>query len=329
MSSEPELHGGDVAAARLRFPNAPDDWLDLSTGINADPYPVGELPADAWTRLPEPASVRALEADAAAAYGARAESVVAAPGTQALIQWLPRLLPARRVAILDFTYAEHAGGWRAAGAQVDVVSEIEALAGADVAVVVNPNNPDGRLVSADRLAQLARALGSRGGGLIVDEAFIDVYPPAASLASRLPDKGVVLLRSFGKTYGLAGLRLGFAIATPDLAPRLRAAVGPWAVSGPAIAIGRRALVDDVWLRATASRLEAAAARLDALLRAAGFEVPGGTPLFRLGSHAKAARMFQRLGEAGILVRRFPARPDWLRFGIPLHEKDWARLKRAL
>ena len=146
MSSEPELHGGDLAGARALFPQAPADWLDLSTGINAEPYPVGEISPAAWTRLPEPAAIAALEAAAASAYGARAESVVAAPGTQALIQLLPRLIPARSVAILDFTYAEHGRAWRAAGAEVTTVGRLDDLAAADVAIVVNPNNPDGRLV---------------------------------------------------------------------------------------------------------------------------------------------------------------------------------------
>ena len=327
MSSEPELHGGDLAGARALFPQAPADWLDLSTGINAEPYPVGEISPAAWTRLPEPAAIAALEAAAASAYGARAESVVAAPGTQALIQLLPRLIPARSVAILDFTYAEHGRAWRAAGAEVTTVGRLDDLAAADVAIVVNPNNPDGRLVEAEALAELARA--RRGGALIVDEAFIDLYPRAAGLAPRLPERGVVALRSFGKTYGLAGLRLGFAIASSDLAPRLRDGLGPWAVSGAAIEIGARALADAPWLAATARRLQAASERLDARLSAHGFTILGGSPLYRLGRHDDAQAVFRRLGEGGVLVRRFPARPEWLRFGIPAAETDWTRLERAL
>jgi histidinol-phosphate/aromatic aminotransferase/cobyric acid decarboxylase-like protein len=217
-------HGGDLAAARLRFAHAPRPWIDLSTGINPHAYPVGKLPKSAWMRLPEPSTVRALEAVAASAYGARdADGVVAAPGTQALIQWLPRLIGARRVAILGFTYAEHQASWRAAGASVATVDGIEALGGHDVAVVVNPNNPDGRRIAPKALAELGARLARKGATLIVDEAFMDAEPVAHSLVPRLPPTGTVVLRSFGKFYGLAGLRLGFAIASPELAGRIRRA----------------------------------------------------------------------------------------------------------
>lgn len=325
----PVYHGGDLGAARVRFPAAPAEWLDLSTGVNAVPYPVVEVSPQAWARLPEKQSIAALEAAAAEAYGARRDQIVAAPGTQALISWLAHLLPARSVAILGFTYGEHERVWREAGAQVTIADDLAALAQADVAVVVNPNNPDGRLVSPGALLDLSAALALRDGTLVVDEAFIDVLPPQASVASRLPERGAVILRSFGKTYGLAGLRLGFAIGPVDFAVRLRSVLGPWQVSGPAVEIGTRALADRDWLVRTTRRLHAETARLDALLRKAGFTFVGGTPLFRLVECADAARWFQRLGEAGILVRRFPVRPDRLRFGIPHAEKDWARLEAAL
>ena len=183
-------HGGDLAAARLRFAHAPRPWIDLSTGINPHAYPVGKLPRSAWTRLPEPSAIRALEAVAASAYGARdADGVVAAPGTQALIQWLPRLIGARRVGILGFTYAEHEASWRAAGASVATVDGIEALGGHDVAVVVNPNNPDGRRIAPQALAELAARLARKGSALIVDEAFMDAEPVAHSLVPRLPATG--------------------------------------------------------------------------------------------------------------------------------------------
>jgi cobalamin biosynthetic protein CobC len=318
-------HGGNLSAARLRFPEAPAEWLDLSTGINSSPYPIGDLPASAWTRLPDPADIAALEAAAADAYGGKPEQAVAAPGTQALIRWLARLT----VAILGLTYAEHERAWREAGAQVAVVEDFRLLAEADVAVIVNPNNPDGRLVGVDNLLELAAKLRSHGGKLIVDEAFIDVLSPRFSLAPHLPTVGAAVLRSFGKTYGLAGLRLGFALGSPDLAEPLRASLGPWAVSGPAVEIARRALADGDWLRETGDRLRRDAARLDLLLERAGMIVVGGTPLFRLAQSVEAGHLFERLGRAGILVRPFPARPCWLRFGIPSGSQEWARLEAAL
>ena len=323
-------HGGNLGAARLRFPNAPLPWIDLSTGINPVAYPVGAVSPDAWTRLPDPSVQAALEAAARIAYGAGAESaVVAAPGTQALLQWLPRVVPARRVGILGFTYGEHAKCWRDAGAEVTTVDTAAELTKFDVGVVVNPNNPDGRFVPPDLLMAMVDSLSKQRGMLVVDEAFMDVLGPSGSLVPRLPRAGAVVLRSFGKTYGLAGLRLGFAVAPPRLAASLRAALGPWAVCGPAVEIGRRALLDPAWLPEVTPRLRDAADRLDRWLQSAGFTVVGGTPLFRLASHPEAGRWFEHLAQAGILTRPFDARPDWLRFGLPGGRAEWKRLGAAL
>jgi cobalamin biosynthesis protein CobC len=322
-------HGGNLAAARLRFPEAPSPWLDLSTGINPLAYEVGEISPEAWTRLPEPDAIAALETAAAGAYGvSEASAVVAAPGAQALIQLLPRLLPARRVAISGPTYAEHEACWRAAGAEVQVLEALDRIDEADIAVVVNPNNPDGRLLPRRTLIALAGSLARKGGTLIVDEAFMDAEPLAHSLVPVLPPR-TVLLRSFGKLYGLAGLRLGFAVAAPELAPLIRQAVGPWAASGAAIEIGCRAFADPSWRQATIARLRQDAARLDGMISRAGLETLGGTPLFRLAGSPDAAAWFERLGRAGILVRPFPTHPHRLRFGLPGREADWRRLAEAM
>jgi cobalamin biosynthetic protein CobC len=139
----------------------------------------------------------------------------------------------------------------------------------------------------------------------------------------------VVLRSVGKTYGLAGLRLGFAIASRAFAARMREELGPWAVSGVALMLGRRALRDGAWLSATRERLVADTARLDGMLRAAGFEVMGGTLLFRLARHPSAAIFVQRLGQQGIHVRAFPTAPEQLRFGLPGNDAAFGRLAAAL
>ena len=317
-------HGGDLGAARAAFPYAPSPWIDLSTGINPVPYPVPPLDPAAWTALPDAGAARALEAAAAHAYGADPAGVTAAPGTEALIYLLPRLSPARRVGVLGPTYGDHARSWAAAGATVETVGTLDGLAGFDAAVVVNPNNPDGRLVAPADLSALA----GRVGLLVVDEAFADVVPPAWSLAPAPPPNAVVL-RSFGKFYGLAGLRLGFAVAAPERAAALRAALGPWAVSGPAIAVGRAALADDAWAASARARLARDAARLDALLSACGAEVVGGTALFRLVAVDGAARRFASLARAGLLTRPFADRPDRLRFGLPGDGAAWRRLGEAL
>ncbi len=328
-------HGGALDAARLAYPFAPEPWIDLSTGINPVPYPVGDVPATAWTRLPDALALAGLERVAASCYGARAGvAVVAAPGTQALIERLPDLRPGDDVRVLGPTYGEYEAVFRAAGARARYVSELAALAGADLAVVVNPNNPDGRLVPPDALLTLA----GRVGLLVVDEAFTDVLPPGWSQVPHLGHRHpagrgmagrVLVLRSFGKTYGLAGLRLGFALAEPTLVERLRALLGPWAVSGPAIVVGTRALADPAWLEDARTRLDADVARLLFLLRAAGARPLGGTPLFQLIDHPAAGALFEALARRGILVRPFAGMPTRLRFGLPGSADAWARLDAAL
>ena len=317
-------HGGDLAAARAAFPGAPAPWIDLSTGINPIPYGLPPIEPAAWAALPGRDAERALAAAAERAYGARPGTVVAAPGTGALIAWLARLHPARRVGILDLTYGEHARAWQAGGAAVETVASPRSLAGFDAAVVVNPNNPDGRCVPPADLAAVARDVGL----LVVDEAFADVAPRSLSLAPD-PPGNVVVLRSFGKFYGLAGLRLGFAVAREPWAGRLAEALGPWAVSGPALAVGARARADVAWAVAARARLAGDAARLDALLAAAGFTVLGGTSLFRLAAAADAPARFAALARAGILTRPFAAWPEALRFGLPGDAAAWDRLAAAL
>lgn len=319
-------HGGDLAAARRRFAGAPEPFVDLSTGINPVPWPAPALPADALTRLPGQDALDRLAAIAARAYGVPdASCVVAAPGTQILLPLVAALRAPGRAAVLGPTYAEHARAAALSGHRVDDVTRASDLAGADLAIVTNPNNPDGRVVPRAELLALA----GRIGLLVVDEAFMDVGPEGESLAGDVARGGIVVLRSFGKFFGLAGLRLGFAIAAPATAAALRDRLGPWAVSGPALAIGAAALADTDWIAATRRRLAADAARLDGLLTGAGLTVVGGTALFRLAATPDAAGLYERLGRRGILVRRFAERPDRLRFGLPGDEAVWRRLAEAL
>jgi len=310
------------------FPGAPEPFADLSTGINPHSYPMPQLPAEVFARLPEPDALARLAAVAAKAYGAPGpDCVVAAPGTQILLPLVMGLVPRGRAAILGPTYGEFARAAALAGHRVTEVEEISALAGADLAVVANPNNPDGRLIGRDALIDLADTLHRRGGLLVVDEAFMDVAPADASLGGA--GGNIVVLRSFGKFYGLAGLRLGFALAAPEIAARLAAALGPWVVSGPAIAVGTAALADTAWADAMRARLRYDAERLDTMLTGSNLDVVGGTSLFRLVETPAAAELFQHLGQAGIMVRCFDERPRWLRFGLPKDASEWERLSSAL
>ena len=320
-------HGGALDVARRLAPDAARPWIDLSTGINPHAYPLPDLAPDVWTRLPGGRALAELEAAAARRYGVTPEIVVAGPGSQALIQTLARIFSRGVAGVLGPTYGGHAEAFAAAGARVATKTALEDLADCNVAIVVNPNNPDGRIARRDDLLELHARLGPAA------DCSSSTRPSPISTARKawrlvLP-AGAVVLRSFGKTFGLAGLRLGFALASPDISERLRAALGPWPVSGPAIAIGARALDDLAWTDAMAARLASEAARLDALLTQCGWRIVGGTRLFRLAARRDAGTAFERLLAAGILTRPFADAPDRLRFGIPGEEADWERLAAAL
>jgi cobalamin biosynthetic protein CobC len=327
--SDPTEHGGSLDAARRLFPGAPEHFIDLSTGINPFAYPIPPLPDDSWTRLPEPGAITALEAAAAQAYGVSdASMVVAAPGSQSLISLLPYVFRPANVAILGPTFGGYAPAFAAAGSRVSMVASLAEARGADALLICNPNNPDGRSLKPKQVLSHLRS--EQGHPLvIVDEAFADFEEPSVSLAPSLPEVGLVILRSFSKTYGLGGLRLGLALARSGIAETIREALGPWQVSGPAIEIGRTAFAHGAWKETTRDRLAADADRLDALLRGAGLMVVGGTLLFRLAASERAGEIFEELGRAGIFVRRFSDHANWLRFGIPGDEEAWARLTRAL
>ncbi|MEM9899792.1 MAG: threonine-phosphate decarboxylase CobD [Pseudomonadota bacterium] len=320
-----QVHGGDPAAAMVRFGGTAADWLDLSTGINPVPFALPEIPQRAWTVLPMPGEIAALEACAADAYGTRA-AVLAVAGAQAAIQLIPHIAPVGDARILGPTYAEHSAALCNAGWRVMEVGDLRALAGADLAVVVNPNNPDGRRHAPDSLVAMAE----RVGLLVVDESFVDAEP-ALSLAPCLtPEvRNIVVQRSFGKFFGLAGLRLGFVVTGDTLAHRLRAAVGPWQVSGPGIVVGQAGLRSRPWQAETRKRLLQDAARLDAAASRTGWTLVGGTLLFRTYETGDAAVAQNRLAEAQIWSRIFPYAAGWLRLGLPGNAADWVRLERAL
>ena len=313
-------HGGDLTEAKARHGAGDPPWLDLSTGINPQPWPVPDaLRRTGWERLPSAADMdRLLDAAREAYRVPEGAAIVAAPGTQMLIQWLPRLAPPGGVATTSSTYGGHEEAWRGAGRGQPTRHR----------VVVNPNNPDGRVASVSALREAAKACAEAGGWLIVDEAFADL-DPGMSASGLVPDLPVIVLRSFGKFYGLAGLRLGFAIASREIAHRIREALGDWAVSGPALAVGTAALADVAWADTMRLRLASEAASLDHVLGEAGLEPAGGTDLYRLVRHPDATALHERLAAAHIWCRRFDEMPDRLRFGLPPDAEALARLRAAL
>ena len=318
-------HGGRLRAAAQRYGVPLADWLDLSTGIAPYGWPIPAIPISAWNRLPE--ADDGLEAAAQHYYDAR--SLLPVAGSQAAIQALPRLRGPSRVGVVSPCYAEHAEAWRREGHQLVELCEASVpkmLDRLDVLVVVNPNNPSGRLIGAEQLLQWHARLAAGGGWLVVDEAFMDCTPQHSLAAySHLP--GLVLLRSFGKFFGLAGARLGFALADDQLLRGLEELLGPWPISGPTRLLGTLLLADAEGQRRQRLRLNEDGARLAALLAEQGLPPAGGCALFQTVCDAQATQLHEHLARAGILTRLFV--PLGLRFGLPGEESGWARLEQAL
>jgi cobalamin biosynthetic protein CobC len=319
-------HGGNLDDAVAKYGGCRADWLDLSTGINPVPWPVPAIRAEAWTRLPESRRVESLLDAARTCYGVADENdIVAGPGVQAFIQVLPLLAKTGSVKIVNPTYNEYSTSFRNHDEiNVQEFSKLTPDNDASTVVLVNPNNPDGRRHEPGTLLALAGSAAL----LVVDEAFADTDPDLSLCGHVLP-RNVVVLRSFGKFFGLAGVRLGFAIAHSDICARLAALLGPWAVSGPAIQIGTDALSDADWIAATRGKLNNEMSRLHDLLDAAGAEIVGGTDLFVTVRVSGVKSLMNRLGAERIWVRAFSYEPQWLRFGLPGDEPAWGRLARAL
>jgi len=325
------IHGGRIDTAAQLYPSAPQPWIDLSTGINPVAWPVPQIPLVRYQRLPLAGEIAQLMQAAAEAYGLPAKAaIVPVSGSELAIRLLPRMIGAGRVGILTPTYGSHAEAWRDAGAEVH---ELVALPDPkrrefETLIVVNPNNPDGRAVARADLAAFAQAWTATGRRLIVDEAFADVRTDLSVLAMPELPAGVVVLRSLGKFFGLAGLRVGFVVVTETDASAWRRLLGDWPVSGPACEIATLALRDAAWIAASRARLAADRRRLDGVLGRAGLKLLGGTDLFGLFEAHDGADLLDHFARAGILVRGFAAAPRQYRFGLPANEVAWRRLEAA-
>ena len=323
-------HGGRLLAAARRFHIPLADWLDLSTGIAPQVYPVPPIATEAWQRLPEDDD--GLAALACSYYGA--SQVLALPGSQAAIQLLPRLRAPGVVAILAPSYEEYAAAWSAAGHEVRRCSAADLLqmaVEADAVVIGNPNNPDGGRFSRQQLLGMGRQLDARQGWLVVDEAFADAEENDESLAGMAGSaaaKNVVVLRSLGKFFGLAGARVGFAIAAESILTPLAGALGPWAITHPSRLVACAALADSEWQAAQRMRLQRDGARLHALLVASGLGESSGTAMFRYLACDDALDVYDFFARRGVLLRCF-AEPAALRFGLPAGEGEWQRLADCL
>jgi L-threonine-O-3-phosphate decarboxylase len=352
-------HGGRLRAAALRYGIPEMDWLDLSTGINPNGWPVPAVPDEIWQRLPQDDDE--LDAAAQAYYFNRISKVkqggderttqtvqlarpgvseeanavspmklLAVAGSQAAIQTLPALRPPAQVALVAPSYAEHAHAWQRHGhavVQLPAAEILQACNTAQVVVIVNPNNPTGKLFSRDELLGLHAQLAARGGWLVVDEAFIDAIPEH-SLASVCPRPGLIVLRSLGKFFGLAGARVGFVLAAQNVLQPLAELLGPWPIAAPSRYVATMALRDTAWQHAARKALPQASQRLAELLRAHGSVTSGGSSLFQWACCADALHVHEQLAQQGVLTRLFD-NPSSLRFGLPRDEVQWARLAEAL
>ena len=319
-------HGGRLRKAALEYGIAEADWLDLSSGLAPWPFPVPDIPLRAWARLPE--TDDGLEQAACDYYGAA--QVLPVAGSQMAIQLLPRLRRAGKVGVLSPCYAEHAEAWRRNGYIVREVLESEVdffLDSLDVLVVVNPNNPTGLSLTPARLLDWHSRLAQRGGWLVVDEAFMD-NTPHLSLAPFANQIGLIVLRSFGKFFGLAGVRLGFVLAERKLLKLLAEQVGPWAVSGPTRVLGQACLTDTEGHTRQRIRTDEAGERLALLLEQYGFKPQGGCALFQWLITERAEVLHEFMARRGILLRLFTHNSS-VRFGLPADEADWQRLEQAL
>lgn len=325
----PILHGGGVTEAARAYGGRIEDWLDLSTGINPNPVALPDIPTEAWHRLPDRHLSDAARQAARSYFGTPHCLPLPVPGTQSVIQHVPKLAdPARRVAILSPTYGEYGRVLAAAGFAVDRIATIGAITGAHgLVVLVNPNNPTGTRHAREDLLSLAHGLHQRQARLHVDEAFAD-GGAADSLAG---DAGAVpnltVFRSFGKFFGLAGLRLGFVLGTETDLARFADWLGPWPVSGPALVIAEKLMGSD--LSPLRARIEERLQGLKSVLAGCGLETIGGSSLFQLVAHREAGRLHDHLCRNRILVRKFDYEPSWLRFGLTPDRASDERLAAAL
>ncbi|MFC1747228.1 threonine-phosphate decarboxylase CobD [Pseudomonadota bacterium] len=319
-------HGGRLLAAAKHYNIPLEQWLDLSTGINPNAWPVPTIPGDVWSRLPEEND--GLEAAARDYYGA--EHLLPVAGSQAAIQALPLLRTRARVAVLNPAYAEHAHAWKRAGHEVTPIGEHQiddAIAQADVLILVHPNNPTGARFTTQQLLTWHKQLSARGGWLIVDEAFMD-STPEHSLCQIGSQDGLIILRSLGKFFGLAGIRVGFVCAQPQLLEQLHNLLGPWSVNAPARWVATKALQDKAWQQQCIQKLNEEGAKLNTLLTKHGFFPTGGCTLFQWILTPRAEQLHKQLAQEGVFTRLF-TEPASLRFGLPKNEAEWQRLEIAL
>lgn len=325
------IHGGSLDFMKAAFPTAPKPWIDVSTGINPWPYPIGRISTDDIAHLPDQRAYKACHQAMADYLQVDAQNLLLVPGTELIIRLLPYILKAETVEIISPTYGDHLLAWQNTGHRITEISDqavADACSAKDILVLCNPNNPDGRLLQRDQLNYVRRIKADGSGWLIVDEAYADLTPEH-SMVPYAGEDGLIILRSFGKFFGLAGLRLGGIIAPPELIHRARHMLGVWPISNLALQVGRKAYGDVNWQHEMRGRLHQARHDLDIILADNQITNPQGTDLFRYIQVQNAHELWQHLAAHGIYVRRFKWSDQHLRMGLPQGRHDRQRLDAAL
>jgi len=319
-------HGGRLREAAEHYQIPLSDWIDLSTGINPNGYPIPNIPSALWQRLPEDQDD--LIATAQRYY--QCASLLAVAGSQAAIQSLPLLRPQGKVGFIQPSYAEHAYAWKKAGHHIinlepDTINQhIKQL---NVLVLVNPNNPSAQIFTHEQCLSWLAQLNTHNGWLIIDEAFIDATPEL-SLSHLAPLKGLIILRSIGKFFGLAGIRSGFVLAEPAILNELAEHLGPWTISNPSRFMTQHALQNTSWQQTTRGNINKQSLRLQQLLQQYQLAITGSNPLFQWIKTQQASHIHQQLAQQAVFTRLF-THPSSIRFGLPANELEWTHLEKAL
>lgn len=318
-------HGGNLSLAAATHQIPIGEWLDLSTGINPKGWQLPPIPAECWQRLPD--SGDCLIASAQNYY--QCPEILPVAGSQAAIQALPLLRSRAKVGILAPTYNEHAHCWQQAGHQVIALKSAQIpaqLSQLQVLLIVNPNNPTAETFSRQQLLDWHCQLQKQQGWLIIDEAFIDPTPNHSLASHTLP--GLIILRSLGKFFGLAGIRCGFVIARPSILQALAQKLGPWTIATPSRFVATHALQDHTWQQQTRNYLHHSATQLATTLNQNDLPPSASTSLFHYLATPDASKIHQHLASLAILTRLF-ANPPALRFGLCKNTAQILRLHRAL
>lgn len=330
-------HGGNKNEAARAYGIEPAEMIDLSTGISPNPYPLSlsQLDLSDLIELPQEDKAASLKNIMRKAWSVPDSAEIAlASGSGALISLIPHIHKGdmRQVYCPEPAYSEHPMAWQRAGFRMipyeaGTIPEIYLNKTAAI-IAVQPGNPMGHCASPDAWLELMEKAAAHKVMIIMDEAFIDLMPEQ-SLVPYLGRKGLIVIRSFGKFYGLAGVRLGAAIGHPDDITALEDLLGPWPVSAMAVQFAAEAMSDHGWADDQRDWCATQMASLKKELMARGITIIGGTDLYVLIEIEDAKTLQDKLARAGFWTRIFEHYPNWMRLGLARDDAATTRFLKAL